>query len=83
MEWVAYYNIEPWGQQIDGMRSALNTSAVYNAGLMQADPKKLRNKPFKPEQFYVGVNNETIKSKPRQSWQEQKDIINRAFGNQS
>ena len=79
MEWVAYYNIEPWGEKVDGMRAALNTSAIYNAGLMNADPKRLKSKPFTPEQFYVGINPTEVNSKSTPSWKEQKKTFNKFF----
>jgi hypothetical protein len=72
MEWVAYYNVEPWGSRVDGMRMAVSTAATYNAGLMMNDPKRLRNNPFKAEDFYVGVDCEE-KPVKKQNWQEMRD----------
>ena len=76
MEWMAFYELEPWGNNVDGLRMASNTAAVYNAGLMMADPKKLRTKPFLPKQFYIGINEG--KKKP-QTWQDQRKRLEMAF----
>lgn len=66
---MAFYQVEPWGDSINGVRMAVNTAAVYNAGLMMSDPKRLRTSPFYPKQFFVGV---TEGKKKVQTWQEQK-----------
>jgi hypothetical protein len=73
MEWVQYYEVEPWGSEISGVRSAVNTSAIYNSGLMMADPKRLRTKPFQPKDFYVGIVDKKAKTRTLKGdkvWQE-------------
>lgn len=56
IEWAAYYELEPWGSQLDGIRMAYNTSTVFNAGLMNASPKQYNSKRSRPKHFFVGVN---------------------------
>ena len=73
MSWMAYYNVEPWGSKIDGMRMAANTAGVYNAGLMMSNPKKLRQKACKPEDFYIGVDHQ--QKKKGLTWQQHKAIM--------
>lgn len=55
IEWQAYYEVEPWGSKIEGVRMASNTCAVFNAGLMNASPKQYNNKRSKPKDFFIGV----------------------------
>lgn len=83
-EWIAYYDYEPWGSYIDGYRHAVTASAAVNAGLMTANPKMLRDKAFKPEQFGVGLRD---MNEPKGStitkdkkWEEQKAMLNRVIG---
>lgn len=71
MEWVAFYELEPWGESLNGMRMAANTSAVLNAGLMMANPKRLRSKPFHPKDFWIGVNSGQSSTK-KEPWELQK-----------
>lgn len=80
MEWIAYYEVEPWGGNVDGIRAASNTAAVYNAGLMQADPKRLRSNPFTAEQFYVGVKSNSKTKKVLRDWENKKNSFSKVFG---
>lgn len=73
MEWMAFYQLEPWGSGFDDMRSAVNTAAVYNAGLMMANPKRLQTRPYYPKQFLLASQNRIRKSL---TWQEQRDRFN-------
>jgi hypothetical protein len=73
IEWMAFYQVEPWGDSVNGVRMAVNTAAVYNAGLMMADPKRLRTNPFYPKQFFVGINEGQRKVS---SWQDQREKLN-------
>ena len=57
-----YYGEEPWGAKLDGMRDASLTAAVYNAGLMVANPKQLKEKPFNPDQFFIGVKKDDMQN---------------------
>jgi len=76
LEWIGYYEIEPWGSQIEGMRTAANTSAVYNAGLMNAAPKEYNRNPAKPTQFFIGV---TLPRKKPVHWKELRDKFRAAI----
>ena len=69
--------MEPWGDSLEGIRSGVTTAAIYNAGLMVANPKRLKEKPFFPEEFYVGVN----RGKPKvMSIDEQRTKLDAFFG---
>lgn len=48
-EWMAYYSLEPFGQERDNMHAGLVASAVYN---VNRDPKRQR-KPFQPADFML------------------------------
>jgi hypothetical protein len=48
-EWVAYYGLEPFGQERENMHAGLVASAVYN---VNRDPKK-RRKAFSPADFML------------------------------
>ena len=76
LEWMAYYEIEPWGSQVDGVRAAVNTSAVYNAALLLANPKKFKSSQCKPEDFLVGVNKP---KKVYRTWETQRDMLDKAL----
>jgi hypothetical protein len=54
-EWIAYYNIEPWGSIVDGYRSASIASTTANVALATVNPKKLRSRPYKIDDFLIGV----------------------------
>ena len=79
MEWIAYYEIEPWGEALHGFRSATNTAAIYNAGMLIASPKELKKRQFKPEDFLVGVQQKK-KTETKQTWEQQKAILETVFG---
>lgn len=56
VEWMAYYNIEPWGSSIEGLRHACTASTVANVGLLQVNPKSVRGNRYGIEKFTIGVN---------------------------
>ena len=78
--WAAYYEIEPWGARLEGIRLASINSSIYNAGLMVANPKKLRSKPFTPDQFYVGVSMDQRSNLKQVSWKAKRKIYDKIFG---
>ena len=55
-EWAAFYNLEPWGYEMDNWRTALITSMVANTA---RDPKK-RPRPYMPDDFMPGVETKAI-----------------------
>lgn len=73
--WMAYYNIEPWGSSVDGLRHAATASTMANVGLMIANPKRLRSRPFNINDFTVGTTSKKVVQK-RQSWEQQKALFN-------
>ena len=56
VEWMAYYNLEPWGSTIDGLRHACTASTVATMGVMQVNPKAARGNKYSLEKFAIGVN---------------------------
>ena len=46
-EWMAFFEMEPWGTEVDDWRSGLIASTIANAN---RDPKK-QKKPFQPKDF--------------------------------
>ena len=80
LSWAIYYGIEPWGTQIEGVRLASINSAVYNAGLMSSNPKRLKSSPFRPEQFYVGIHRDAPTSGETTSWREKRKTYDKLFG---
>lgn len=47
-EWMAYYEVEPWGSEIDDHRFGTVASTIAN---VNRDPKK-RSQPYKPNDFF-------------------------------
>ena len=79
MSWVEYYQEEPWGEALNGIRMATVAASSLNAGLMMAAPKELKRNQFKPEDFYVGVKK--IEKQPKQqTWEQQKQMLEMVFG---
>lgn len=72
VDWMSFYELEPWGDSLNGIRAATNTAAVYNSALIMSNPKQFKRKPFAPKDFCVGVNmgDETI-SKRKVTWRDQ------------
>ena len=52
IEWIAYYQLEPFGPAIDHLGPAITSSVVANAN---RDPKK-RKKAYSPFDFLVTVD---------------------------
>lgn len=67
-EWMAYYQLEPWGTETEDLRTGLVTSAIYN---VNRDPKKNR-RPFSPEDF---VPKRVTEPREEQTWEEQARIF--------
>ena len=72
IEWMAFYELEPWGDNLNGIRIATNTAAVANAGFMNAAPKAYNKKAFKPKDFFIGVY---AGPKVEQTWEQQKSML--------
>lgn len=53
-EWMAYYSLEPFGQERENMHAGLVASAVYN---VNRDPKKQR-RPFGLDEFMLKFDSE-------------------------
>lgn len=46
-EWAAFFQLEPWGAEVEDFRAALVTAAIANA---HRDPRR-RRQPYKPTDF--------------------------------
>jgi len=46
-EWMAFFQLEPWGAEVEDWRTGLIASTIAN---VNRDPKK-RRKPYEPEDF--------------------------------
>lgn len=76
-DWMAFYEIEPWGSLIDSKRQSTTAATMANVGLMISNPKRLRTHPFTSDQFEIKLKSALLPSKPKQTWEEQKRIIER------
>lgn len=54
-QWIAFYNIEPWGSVVDGYRNASISSVIANAALAATATKGSRRKTYKLEDFLIGI----------------------------
>jgi len=63
-EWIAYAQIEPFGEYRDDLRSALIASVMANAW------RGSKSKPYKIKDFLLN-----FEPPKQQSWQEMKSII--------
>jgi len=74
-EWLAFYELEPWGNPIESKRHAIIGSTIANVGLMISNPKQLRFRPFVPDQFELKIESNRGKYFKDQTWEEQKRIM--------
>ncbi|MCL5995491.1 MAG: DUF4035 domain-containing protein [Chloroflexi bacterium] len=73
-EWMAYYNLEPFGEERADLRMAMLASLIAN---VNRDPRK-HSKPFEPKDFMPKFGEET-----HQTPEEQLafvEMLNEAFG---
>jgi hypothetical protein len=59
-EWMAYYEVHPWGEEIDDLRHGINTAAIVNM-------LRSKGKAAKPQDFMVNKP-----EKKKQTWQDMK-----------
>ncbi len=74
-EWMAYYALEPFGEERADLRAGIVASTVANTA---RDPKK-RARPYRPQEFMPTFDRQS----KRQTWQQQLRIVemlNAAFG---
>jgi hypothetical protein len=74
-EWMAYYELEPFGEERADLRSAIVASTVANA---HRDPKR-RRKPFRPLDFMPRFD-ETKRPKGVESMLNFVEMFNTALG---
>ncbi len=78
-EWMAYAELEPFGQMRGDLQAGIVASTMMN---IYRDRKK-RSQPFKPADFILTFGErlaETVKAKKNQSPREMKSILDRIFG---
>lgn len=74
-EWVAYYGLEPFGEERADLRMAVVASLIANAN---RDPKK-RKRPFEPRDFMPQFGQETPEPSPEMMLEKVK-LLNAMFG---
>jgi hypothetical protein len=74
-EWMAYYGLEPFGEERADLRSAIVASLVANAN---RDPAK-RREPFTPQDFMPKFDRIEPAEQQAQSWERQKAIMQSLF----
>lgn len=67
-EWMAYYRLEPWGEERADRRSAIIATTIANIH------RGKNRAPYKIEQFMPKFD------RPRQHWKDIKERFARAFG---
>jgi hypothetical protein len=78
-EWMAYYQLEPWGDLNHDRRMATLTALTANA---HRDPKK-RPEPFSSEDFMLSYTAHEPVVERHQSWQQQKAMLQALFKRKS
>lgn len=53
IDWMAFYQLEPFGPAVDNLGHAITSSVIAN---VNRDPKN-QKKPYKPEDFLIKTNN--------------------------
>ena len=74
VEWMSFYELEPWGSSLDGMRIAANTAAIYNTRMNMTK----NSKTMRPQDLFIGVN---TPKKKKMGWQEVKRRMRMIFPN--
>ncbi len=67
-EWMAFFQMEPWGCEVDDWRFGMLASVIAN---VNRDPKRQR-KPFRPQDF---VPKRDAEPAEEQTWEEQARIL--------
>lgn len=67
-EWMAFYRIEPWGEERADYRSAMIAQVMANIF------RGKNSRPHKVEDFLL------FREPKQQTWQQQKDVLMRGFG---
>ncbi|MCK9326632.1 MAG: hypothetical protein M0P69_14170 [Bacteroidales bacterium] len=71
-EWISYYEMEPWGTDVEDWRAGMVASTIAN---VNRDPKKQR-KPYTPKDF---MPQRIVEQKEEQSWEEQARLLEMWF----
>jgi hypothetical protein len=67
-EWLAYFELEPFGEERADLRSGIVASTIAN---VNRDPKR-RRRAFRPEDFMPRFG---PRERKRSSWQEQLSLV--------
>lgn len=69
-EWGAFFNLEPWGTEIEDWRAGLISATIAE---VNRDPQRRRN-PYLPSDF-MPSSSRKIETTEQQSWEEQAQIL--------
>ena len=70
-EWMAYYRLEPFGDELLDLHMARLTAVMTSTEKKQSDPKKFRlwqvdeNKDFDPQAFFDGLKEAAQRSQDK------------------
>ena len=78
LEWVAYFNIEPWGGKIDAYRHAMNAYTTALSAASAAGDKSARTR-ISLDDFLVGCKRQEGRNK-RQTPEDHFNILARMAG---
>ncbi|MEW6048249.1 MAG: hypothetical protein AB1609_17530 [Bacillota bacterium] len=67
-EWMAYFQLEPWGTEVEDWRAGLVAATIANAN---RDPKR-RRRPYEPRDFMPRRDGPAVEE---QTWEEQARIL--------
>lgn len=75
-EWMAYYGLEPFGDERADLRSGIVAATIAN---VNRDPKKTRSA-FEPGDFMPKFKEEEKEAKPWEDQLQMVEMLNAAFG---
>lgn len=71
-EWLAFYNLEPFGGNIDALRIGSVNATLAN---INKNPK-LRMKSYTPKDFAIGFSDDSYNGNKQQTWFNHQKIMN-------
>lgn len=77
-EWIAFYSIEPWGEERADLRAGIVASTVAN---VNRNPKQ-RSKPYSPKDFMPVYDKPPKKQQTMEEMLRVVEMMNTAFGGQ-
>lgn len=77
-EWIAFYSIEPWGEERADLRAGIVASTVANVNRNA----KQRSKPYSPKDFMPVYDKPPKKAQTMEEMLRVVEVMNAAFGGQ-